>query len=333
MRHPEPDPKLADRVRADLRPLFDNGAQLLFSKRLPGVGNSHAILRVLEIELWITESGGSISVLASPSPAGDSWNAVEFLLRAIEPEGTLPPNPVYGSLAELGRLLESRLQRLNDALTPEHFAATVQAARQATMQRMIALKPRAAVRPPRRGIGPSLIGGIVKLIRVLTPKPKNRRTKFLPIGSDVELERQVRDEFEAAFRNFGAQIYSNGRVRMMDFATVTFDAGNLRIRASRDRGSIDVSVAPLHAVRIWHGLGIALRTLQEDRKNVQAIPSSMLNGAGSLLEKEFLNLSEAFSEANFPAVQKRMSEIEDGAKQSWIEEFNRKSKVYQATTP
>jgi len=333
MRRPEPDAELENRVRADLRQVFEMGAQVVFSERLPGVGNSHAILRVLEIELWIIQSGGSISVLASPSCARNSWNTVEFLLKAIEPEHTLPADPVYGSLADLGRLLESRVQRLNDALSRERLASTVQAARQVKMEGMIALEPRAAVVAPSGRVASSLIGGIVKLIGLLIPKPKNSRNKFLPIGCDIDLERQVREEFEVVFRNIGSQISSNGRMRMMDFATVTFDAGNLRVRASRDRGSIGVSVAPLHAVRYWHGLGVALHALGEDRENVQSIPSSMLGGAGGLLERDFLKLSDAFSEASFPAVQERISEIEDRAKRDWMEGFNRKSRHYPATTP
>lgn len=333
MRHLEPDPELETRVRADLRPLFDNGAEIVSSERLPGVGNSQVILRVLKIDFWIIQSGGSLSVLVSPSSASDSWRSVESLLMVIETEHLLPPDPVYGSLADLGRLLESRLQRLDDALSPDRFPSTVEAAKQAKMKGMIALKPRAAVVPtPRRKILPTVIGIIVRLIRFLSPKPKNSHTKFLPIGSDLELERQVKDEFDAVFRNFKAHISSNERVNMMDFATVTFDAGNIRIRASRDRGSIDVSIAPLHALRLWNHLGVALQALQENNENVQSVPPSMLSGAGMLLERDFLRLNDAFSEVNYPAIQERISKIKKTLKQNWVEDFNRKSKLYHATS-
>lgn len=334
MRHSVADLELANRVRVALRPLFDDGAEIIFSERLPGEGNSHAILKVREIKLWIIQSGGGLSVLASPSIATDSWNRIEFLLRAIEAEHSLPADPVYGSLADLGILLQSRLQSLNDALSRERFDSTIQTARQVTRKGMIALTPRAAVaRPPRRRFGPLLIGGIVKLIRFVLPKPKNSHAKFLPVGSDAELERQVRDEFEVIFRKFGAVISSNERTRMMDFATVAFDAGNLRIRASRDRGSIGIAIAPVHAVRFSHSLGIALRALRDDGSDVQPIPSSMLDGAGVLLERDFPKLNDAFSEVNFPKLRERMLGIEKAARENWVEDFNRKNKLYQATTP
>lgn len=331
MRHLESDLELADRVRVALRPLFDYGAELLFSERLLGEGNSHAALKVREIKLWIIESGGGLSVLVSPSFATDSWNRIEFLLRATE--HSLPADPVYGSLADLGILLQSRIQSLEDALSRERFDSTIQAARQVAMQGMIALTPRAAVAgPPRKRFGALLIGGIVKLIRFVLPKAKNSRSKFLPVGSDIELERQVRDEFEVIFRRFGAVISSNERTRTMDFATVAFDAGNLRIRASRDRGSIGIVIAPIHAVRFSHSLGIALQALREDGLDVQPIPSSMLDGAGVLLERDFLRLNDAFSEASFPELRERMLGIEKTARENWIENFNRRSKLYHSAT-
>lgn len=333
MRHLKHDPELETRMRAALRHLFDNGAQIVSSERLPGEGNSQAVLRVLEIELWIIQSGGSVSVLVSPSSASKSWKTVESVLQAIEPEHSLPPDPVYGSLTDLGHLLESRLQHLNVALSPECFDSTAQAARQATMNGMIALKLRtAAVRPDSRKITPVIIRCIVKVIQLLFPKPKNNRTKFLPVGSDLELERQVRDEFDIVFSKYGAQISSNERLRMMDFASVTFDAGNLRIRASRDRGSVEISIAPLYAVRFWNRLGIALLALQENEENVPSIPSSMLDGSGVLLERNFLKLNDTFSDANYPAMQRRMFEIEKALKQNWIDDFNRKGNLCRAST-
>jgi hypothetical protein len=334
MRHSKADLELANRVRTGLRPLFDDGAEIIFSERLPGEGNSHAILKVREIKLWIIQSGGGLSVLVSPSFATDSWNRIEFLLKAIEPEHSLPPDPVYGSLADLGLLLQSRLLAVNNALSQERFDSTVEAARQATRKGMIALTPCTAVAPrPRRRIGPLLIGGIVKLIRFVLPRQKNSHAKFLPVGSDVELERQVRDEFAVVFTNFGAVVSSNERMRTMDFATVTFDAGNLRVRASRDRGSIGIAIAPVHAVRFSHSLGIALQALREDGMDVQPIASSLLDGSGVLLERNFPRLNDAFSVANFAKLRERMLGIEKTARENWIEDFNRGSKLYHATTP
>lgn len=119
----------------------------------------------------------------------------------------------------------------------------------------------------------------------------------------------------------------------MDFATVTFDAGNLRIRASRDRGSIGVSVAPIHSVRSWHDLGLVLRTFDQDEKNSQSVPSSELHGAGKLLEENFVELNDAFSEARYSATVEQISTIGERRRQTWIDDFNRSNKRYHATTP
>jgi hypothetical protein len=334
MRHQERDPNLETLVRTALKPLFDNDAQVITNERLPGIGNSQIFIRVLDIELRIIQTGGGISVLAAPRYTTHDWHSVESLLMAIDHERTLPPKPVYGSLADLGCILDSRLHRLNDALSRERFASTVEAARQSTMRGMIALEPPVAAKAPAaRRVVPVVIRGIAKIVHLLAPNSKDNRAKFLPIGSDKELEQQVRQEFANAFTEFGAQISSNGRLRIMDFATVTFDAGNLRVRASRDRGSIDVSVAPIHAVRLWHDLGIALQALQEDEEIAHHIPSSMLLGTGRLFERDFVRLNDAFSEVKYPAIEMRISRISERRKQSWAEDFNRNSKYYHATMP
>jgi len=334
MRHLGPDPKLESLSRTGLKILFDNGGQVVSTECLPGVGNSQVWIRVLDIEFRIIQTGGGLSAYAAPRHAPNSWQSVESLLMTIDFEHKLPPPPVYGSLADLGSLLESRLQPLNDALSRERFASTVQAARQSKMKELIALKPRVAVKPSTaREVVAATVRGIAKTVRFLTPKSKDNRAKFLPVGSDPELEQQVRQEFDNLFRNFGAQINSNGRSRIMDFATVTFDVGNLRVRASRDRGFVNVSVAPIHAVREWHSLGVALQALQENGGIAQSTPSSILRGAGRLLDRDLVKLSEAFSEAKYPAARNRIREISESLKQKWMEDFNQKSKFYHATTP
>jgi hypothetical protein len=72
--------------------------------------------------------------------------------------------------------------------------------------------------------------------------------------------------------------------------------------------------------------------LQENEENVPSIPSSMLDGSGVLLERNFLKLNDTFSDANYPAMQRRMFEIEKALKQNWIDDFNRKGNLYRAST-
>jgi len=328
------DPKLESLARTGLKSLFDRGAELVSNECLPGVGNSQIFIRVLDIEFRIIQTEGSLSVLVAPRHVTNSWQPVESILAAIDAERKLPPAPVYDSLADLGSLLGSRLETLNDALSRERFERTVLVARQSRMKELIALKPRIAVQSSIiRQVAETVLGEIAKAIRFLIPKSKDSRAKFLPVGSDSELEQHVRQEFESLFRTFGAQINSNGRLRIMDFAAVTFDVGNLRVRATRDRGSVFVSIAPIYATREWHDLGVALQAIQENESMAQATPSSILRGAGRLLEVEFVKLNDAFSEAKYPAARKRIRETGETLKQKWVEDFNRKSKLYHATTP
>jgi hypothetical protein len=334
MHHLEPDSKLESLARTGLKPLFDQGAELASNECLLGVGNSQIFIRVLEVEFRIIQTGGSLSVLVAPRHATNSWQPVESILAVIDIEHKLPPAPVFDSLADLGNLLGSQLQTLNDALSRERFGRTMLVARQSRMEGLIALKPRVPVQPSiALRIVQSVLGEIAKAIRFLTPKSKDSRAKFLPVGSDSELEQQVRQEFGSLFGNFGARINSNGRVGMMDFATVTFDVGNLRVRATRDRGYVTVSIAPIHATREWHDLGVALQAIQENESMGQVTPSSILRGAGRLLEVELPKLTDAFSETKYPATRKRIRETGETLKQKWVEDFNRKSKLYHATTP
>jgi hypothetical protein len=334
MRQPEPDSKLESLSRASLNILFDNGGQVVSNECLPGFGNSQIRIRVLDIEFRIIQSGGDLSAYAAPCNATNSWQSVESLLMAIDSEHNLPPPPVYGSLSELGSLLESRLVSLNNALSPERFASTIHAARQSKMKEMITLKPRVTAQPSTaRQVVAAAVRGLAKATGFLTPKTKDNLAKFLPVDRDAEFEQQVTQEFDNVFRKFGAQINSNGRLRIMDFATVTFDLGNLRVRASRDRGFVHVSVAPIHAVREWHSLGAVLRSLQEDGGIAESSPSSILRGAGKLLYKDFVKLSEAFSEDEYPTARKRIREINESLRQKWLKEFNQKSKVFHAEIP
>src|SRR6266480_280921 len=331
MHHLASDPKLESLARTGLKSLFAQGAELVSNECLPGVGNSQIFIRVLDIEFRIIQTEGSLSVLVAPRHATSSWQSVESILTAIDAERKLPPAPVYDSLADLGSLLESRLQTLSDGLSLERFERTVLLARQSSMKELIALKPRVAVQPSiTRQVVETVLGEIAKAIRFLIPKSKDSRAKFLPVGSDSGLEQQVRQEFGSLFRTFGAQINSNGRLRIMDLAAVTFDVGNLRVRATRDRGSVFVSIAPIYATREWHDFGVVLQAIQENESMAQATSSSALGGAGRLLEVAFVKLNDAFSEAKYPATRKRIRETGETLKQKWIEDFNRKSKLHHA---
>jgi hypothetical protein len=58
MDHLGSDPKLESLARTGLKPLFDQGAELVSNECLPGVGNSQLFIRVLEVEFRIIQTGG-----------------------------------------------------------------------------------------------------------------------------------------------------------------------------------------------------------------------------------------------------------------------------------
>jgi len=324
---------MESQVRLALNFLFvEHGALVVSNERLPGTGNSQMFVRVLDFYVRIIQKDGGLTVLAAPHHTRNGWHPIESLLKAIEPKVNFPPQPVYGSLVELGRLLEPRVLRLNEALSPAHFASTIQDSRESGAKELIALVPRTPIQMSlSRRLLIGMIRGIGQAIRFAIPAPKDKYAKLLPVDSDKELEEAVRQEFDTFFGRFGAHISSNGRLPIMDFAYVTFDVDNLRVRAYRDRGPVEVSVAPVRCVRDWNRLGIALLALKGGDEIPTSVPSSALRGAGRLLEAAFPELNEAFSDSQYAAIRERMRGIDESLKQRWLEEFNRTNSSYRAT--
>jgi hypothetical protein len=330
--HRDPDPELESLVRQTLPFLFTkHGAQIASSEKLPGIGNGQIFIRVREMVIRVIQKEGSIKVLAAPTHKSNSWQAIELLLIAADPNGKFPPRPVYGSLPELTTLLEPRLSLLNDALSPRHFEATIQNSRQAGRKGLITITPPP---PAQMSVGKRLligaIGGIVQVIRFLFPRSKDSYAKTMPVGSDAELEENVRRELGFLFNQHGAKISSNTRLRIMDFACVSVDVDNLRLLAARDRGSIEISIAPIHAVRYWQSMGEAILALEKECELPKSIPSSILRGAGPRLEVQFVKLNEAFSETQFPITRERIREIRESLEKAWIEDWNRTPNRFRA---
>jgi hypothetical protein len=117
----------------------------------------------------------------------------------------------------------------------------------------------------------------------------------------------------------------------MDFAYVAFDVGNLRVRAARDRGSIDVSIAPLCSIRNWCSLTEALLALQREPALPKSPATSSLSGAATRLASEFTRLNQAFSEAQFPAIRDVIHDLREARRKAFIEDWNRKSNLYRAS--
>ena len=95
-----------------------------------------------------------------------------------------------------------------------------------------------------------------------------------------------------------------------------------RLAAARDRGSIAVSIAPVHAVTYWYGLSEAILAVQQDRELPESVRPSTLRGAGRRLEAEFLKLNEAFSPSQFAGTRDKLAEIREAVHKAWIERWN-----------
>ena len=78
------------------------------------------------------------------------------------------------------------------------------------------------------------------------------------------------------------------------------DVGNFRLRASRDRGTIEISLAPLYATRGFHSLGLVLVALEQGDAIPEVVPSPILHGAGGRMAAEFANINAAFSPRAVP---------------------------------
>jgi hypothetical protein len=329
----ESDPELELQVRASLSFLFTtHGGKIASAKRLPGIGNSQVFIGVLDLIFRIIQ-GASMKVLVAPRHSPNEWQAVELLLKASDPNATFPPPPVFGSLNDLGVLLEPRLILLSEALSKPRFEETIKRSRRAGMERLVKLEPM----PPRHiSVGKRIlvgtVSGIARMIWFIVPHLRDSYKKLLPIGSDAELEKAVEREFAFLFEKHGARISSNGRLGIMDFASVSVDVGNLRLCAARDRGYVGVSVSPLHSIRNSHDLGVALIVVQPGTETRDSKPSSILRGAAARLEPNFPKLNEAFSESQFPATNLKLREIETTLRDTWIEDWNKKSHNLRAST-
>ncbi|HXZ12917.1 MAG TPA: hypothetical protein VEG64_11020 [Candidatus Sulfotelmatobacter sp.] len=325
---PRPSPaaeQLVSEIGKALPFLFArHGAETLSSQLLPGFGNAQVFVRVQDLTLRFLLTLGSVDVLVAPHHTPNEWHSMDMMLVGADPSAKFPRRPVFGSLAELGTLLEPRLLLLNEALSKQRLTETVERSRQILTRSLIGVSP-PMPQPPSLGLR-SLLGAfrvIPRVVRFLTPKSKDNWKNLLPIGSDDALEGKVRDEFRALFEKYGASVTSNGRYPTMDHAVVAFDASNLRFRVVRDRGDLDVSLAPLLAIRDWHPLGLALMVTQPGADGSNQNSSSRLRGAGSLVEREFPMLNEAYSVTRYRATCEQLRQKQKELEIAWIEEWNR----------
>jgi len=131
------DPELQQRIRRDLRFLFERYGAIITSNTRQPYGNSQISLAAGNVEFQFdkNERDGECRVLVAPREGYGVWEIAQVALSAsIGDDGkalafllSYSDDPVslsYVGLTELTFLLESRFDRLNEAFTYDNYPAT-----------------------------------------------------------------------------------------------------------------------------------------------------------------------------------------------------------------
>jgi hypothetical protein len=142
--------------------------------------------------------------------------------------------------------------------------------------------------------------------------------KFLFSRADEKLARKREEEFAAdiesclpfLFGEMGGRIVPNEGVEFpppFDYAVITIDASELRLRFTRGRDHLAVQIAPKVSPNSWHELSTILSTLEIS--GIQRGSISGLQQAGNLLLLHMTELAHAFSEGQYPNLRVRLQEV------------------------
>ena len=131
------DSELEQRIRRGLRSLFERYGAVITSNTLQPYGNSQISLAAGNVEFQFdkNERDGECRVLVGPREGYGVWKIVQVALSASTGEDakafafrfSYSDDPVslsYVGLTELGFLLESRFDRLNEAFPHDNYPAT-----------------------------------------------------------------------------------------------------------------------------------------------------------------------------------------------------------------
>jgi hypothetical protein len=321
-----PDEQLEKQVRRDLSFLFTNfGARVVSNRWLPGIGNSELIVEVKHLRFCFIQAWGSLRVSVAPSHAPEEWRDLTVMLMAVRTEVDFDSKPEFGSLAEQAEWLRQDLDRLDEACSRERFAGTLRKANEAWKVGLVVWGHPPSYRP---GFGVRCLRVFARVIippfkllawiyRLVFPRKKNR---FEPIGSDETFVEKVREDLSFLFAEHGARITSSGYYWSFGNACVAVDAGNLRIRAVRDRGCVSYDFAALVAPWLWNSVERGVMSVNM-KDNV--IPSSPSLWSVRRLAEYFDELSEACSAERFPQMRRNLELIRDDSRKKYYDSLKR----------
>lgn len=139
-----------------------------------------------------------------------------------------------------------------------------------------------------------------------------------PVGSDKQIEKEIRRILGFLFQQFQATVSSNVKYRAFGNSYVFVEAGNVRLRILRENRDhqLKVSAAPLSAKENWTPVDVALAASSEGESPLglkfgggwDRDPSEALTELSNLLEPRFEKLNAAFSERNYPTTRHRLDE-------------------------
>jgi hypothetical protein len=137
--------------------------------------------------------------------------------------------------------------------------------------------------------------------------------KRLARKDERRLARDIKESLWFLFSEFGARIVPNEGVKgppPFDYAVVTVSTADLSFKFVRGRGELDVYVGPQRLPKTRHELSLVL-SLVGSPEGLTRQPLYRLPNVERLLRPHMGLLREAFSEARYPDLEKRLLEVYD----------------------
>jgi len=159
-----------------------------------------------------------------------------------------------------------------------------------------------ALRPPLVAV--AWVGG--RLYRLLFSRYDEKLAK----EHEEKLAADIQNVLPFLFDEMGGRIVPNEGVEFpppFDYAVVTVDISPVRLRFTRGRDHLTVQVGPKVSPSNWHELSTALSVLGVH--GVQRGSISGLEQAGRLLRLYRSELTDAFSEDQYPRLRAQLEEI------------------------
>jgi hypothetical protein len=328
-----PDEPLEQEVRKDLSFLFtDFGARVISNRYLPGIGNSELVFEAKTLRFKAVQDWGRIRVSIAPSHAPEDWKDLTHAMMAVRTEVNFESRPEFGSLFEQGEWLRADFTRLEEAFSTGRYPETLVRIKESWKAGAIVWSMPSTYRPSLKILCIRFVAKLLiipfKMIawvfRLFFPRKKDR---FYPIGSDQAFVKKVREELSFLFTDHGARIISSGYFSSFGNACVTIDAGNIRLRAMRDRNFVSYDFAALAAPWFWNSIerGVVAMKMKDG-----VIPPAPFPWGIRRLSEYFTELSGACSAENFPQVKRNLELIREASRKEFYDGLELRRQALQS---